>query len=139
MGSHHTKDKGDLGVLKVQADLAAQGLMVLHPLTEHAPFDLVAYARGRFYRVQVRYRCAAEGFLYLDFRSVWNDRKGTHYRRMNKEDVDRVAAYCPDTDCCYYADPKAFGIRGLTLRITAPKNKQKKHVKLAEDFRRMPL
>jgi len=67
------------------------------------------------------------------------DRNGTHYRCMNKDEVDRVAAYCPDTDSCYYADPKAFGSRGLTLRFTKPKNQQKKNVKLAEDFQRMPL
>lgn len=138
MSGHHTKDKGDLGVLKVHADLAAQGFTVLHPLTEHAPFDVVAYLRGRFYRIQVRYRSATCGAIDLDFRSVWNDRKGTHYRSMNKDDVDRVAAYCPETDRCYYVDPKDFGSRGLTLRFTKPKNQQKKNVKLAEDFQRMP-
>lgn len=46
--AHHTKDKGDLGVAKAHADLTAQGFMVLMPLTEHAPFDLVAYRDGVF-------------------------------------------------------------------------------------------
>jgi hypothetical protein len=42
MESHHTKDKGDLGVLKAQLDLFEQGFAILVPLTEHCPFDLVA-------------------------------------------------------------------------------------------------
>jgi hypothetical protein len=40
---HHTKEKGDLGVLKAQLDLFEQGFLILNPVTEHAPFDLVAY------------------------------------------------------------------------------------------------
>ena len=46
MTRHHTKDKGDLAVVKVQADLVEQGASVLLPLTEHAPFDLVATLPG---------------------------------------------------------------------------------------------
>jgi hypothetical protein len=120
----------------VQADLAAQGFTVLHPLTEHAPFDLVAYAGGKFYRVQARYRSLCAGSI-LDFRSVWNDRKGTLYRTMDKSEVDRVAAYCPNTDRCYYVDPRVFGSRGVKLRFVKSGNRQRKNVKLATEFLRM--
>jgi hypothetical protein len=43
---HHTKVKGDLGVLKAQVSLYEQGYLILQPVTEHAPFDLVAYKDG---------------------------------------------------------------------------------------------
>ncbi|WP_180230119.1 hypothetical protein [Bacillus sp. AFS073361] len=33
---HHTKSKGDLGVLKAQVDLYEKGYMILLPHTEHA-------------------------------------------------------------------------------------------------------
>ncbi len=45
---HHTKNKGDLGVLKVKVDLYQQGFLLLVPETEHAPFDLVIYKNGCF-------------------------------------------------------------------------------------------
>jgi len=61
MRIHHTKNKGDLGVLKAQADLAEQGYMVLLPLTEHHAFDLAIYKDGVFKRVQVKYRSAYQG------------------------------------------------------------------------------
>ena len=61
MRPHHTKTKGDLAVAKALADLSEQGFVVLLPLTEHAPFDLVAYAASRFVRVQVKYRTAVRG------------------------------------------------------------------------------
>jgi hypothetical protein len=48
MCTHHTKNKGDLGVLKACADLAQQGFLVLNPLSEHSPFDLFAYKNLAF-------------------------------------------------------------------------------------------
>ncbi|MCL1870311.1 MAG: group I intron-associated PD-(D/E)XK endonuclease [Promicromonosporaceae bacterium] len=67
MARHHTKDKGDLGVAKPHADIVGQGFTVLFPATEHAPFDLVAYADGTFYRVQVKYRSALTGAAHGPF------------------------------------------------------------------------
>jgi hypothetical protein len=56
MYKHHTKSKGDLGILKAKLDLFEQGYLILNPETEHAPFDIVAYKKGNFRRVQVKYR-----------------------------------------------------------------------------------
>jgi hypothetical protein len=126
---HHTKEKGDLGVLKAQADLASQGFIILHPLTEHAPFDLVVYKNARFQRVQVRYCTAtAEGVLTVWMRTIWSDRHGTHQRRMNKSEVDLVCVYCPTTDKCYYFDPRQI----------SESLGQRKGVKYAADFRLVP-
>ena len=81
MPVHHTKDKGDLGVLKAQIDLFEQGFMILAPLTEHSPFDLVAYRDGVFRRVQVKYRAVdRHGVCQIRFATCWADRNGTHMR-----------------------------------------------------------
>jgi hypothetical protein len=56
MYKHHTKSKGDLGILKAKLDLFEQGYLILNPETEHAPFDIVAYKEGTFKSVQVKYR-----------------------------------------------------------------------------------
>ncbi len=53
---HPTKNKGDLGVLKAQADLCTKGYLVLIPLSEHSLFDLVAYKDRDFLRIQVKFR-----------------------------------------------------------------------------------
>ena len=58
MRIHHTKNKGDLGVLKAQLDLYEKGYLTLIPNTEHSAFDLVAYKDGTFKRVQVKYRAS---------------------------------------------------------------------------------
>jgi hypothetical protein len=138
MALHHTKQKGDLGVLKAQVDLFEQGFTVLLPLTEHAPFDLVAYRAGEFHRVQVKYRkLDKSGKLDVKFSTCWTDRHGTHTVPVDKDEVDLYCVYCPDTDECYYLNPKAFS-SNATLRVEATKNGQLKNVMFATDFRRVP-
>ncbi len=135
---HHTKDKGDLGVLKAQLDLFEQGFLILDPVTEHAPFDLVAYRNGKFLRVQVKYKSVDRtGSITVHFRSSWADRKGTHLRLVDKREIDLYCIYCPETDECYYLDPKSYN-RSVTLRVEAPKNNQVRNIRLARNYRRVP-
>ncbi|MES9844450.1 MAG: group I intron-associated PD-(D/E)XK endonuclease [Candidatus Sedimenticola sp. 6PFRAG5] len=135
---HHTKEKGDLGVLKAQLDLFEQGFVILNPVTEHAPFDLVAYREKEFKRVQVKYKSLDRtGAITVHFRSSWADKNGTHMRQIDKSEVDLYCIYCPDTDECYYLDPKDHN-RSVTLRVETSKNNQSVNVNLAADFRRVP-
>ncbi len=137
MHHHHTKDKGDLGVAKAFADLVAKGYIVLFPATEHAPFDLVTYRDGRFGRIQVKYRSVRNGTVSVAFKSNWNDRHGTHERRMDKAAIDIVCIYCPDTDECYYLRP-ADHRHTVALRVSPTKNGQRVGVLDASRFRLIP-
>jgi hypothetical protein len=135
---HPTKEKGDHGVLKAQLDLFEQGFMVLNPVTEHAPFDLVVYRDREFRRIQVKYKSVDKtGALTVHFRSCWADRNGTHMQQVDKDEIDLYCVYCPDTDECYYLDPKEFN-RSVTLRVEASRNNQCTNVRLASDYRRVP-
>jgi hypothetical protein len=137
MVSHHTTDKGGLGIAKVHADLVSQGFTILFPATEHASFDLVAYAAGEFHRLQVKYRSARAGVVRVQFRSIWADRNGTHMTPMDKAAIDTVCIYCPETDECYYVRPDAHGA-SVTLRIAPSKNGQQAGVLDAAAFRELP-
>ena len=66
---HHTKE-GDLGVLKAQLDLFEQAIQViLNPVTEHAPADLVAQRNERFKKIQVKYKSVDKtGAITVHFR-----------------------------------------------------------------------
>ena len=136
MVGHHTKDKGDLGVAKAHADLASKGFTVLFPATEHAPFDLVAYAAGEFHRLQVKYRSARAGAVKVHFRSMWTDRNGTHMTPTDKKAIDVVCIYCPETDDCYYVRPAEHGA-SVSLRITPSRNGQQLGVLDAAAFREL--
>ena len=135
---HHTKTKGDLGVLKAQVDLYEQGYLILQPVTEHAPFDLVAYREDVFKRIQVKYKSLDKtGALTVHFRSCWADKNGTHMQAINKNAIDFYCIYCPDTNECYYLDPKNFD-KSVTLRVKTPKNNQSSNIRYCCDYRRVP-
>ncbi|MBT2754544.1 hypothetical protein J7E71_01120 [Mesobacillus foraminis] len=135
---HHTKHKGDLGVLKAQVDLYEKGYMILYPQTEHAPFDLVIYKDQVFKRVQVKYReLNRKGFLEVRFRSSYSTSHGIVTKMVDKKEIDIYCIYCPQTDECYYFDPKIFH-HSINLRVEAPKNNQLQNVKYARDYREVP-
>jgi hypothetical protein len=137
MRAHHTKNKGDFGLFQAQLDLVKKGYGILLPMTEHETFDLVAYKEGKFLRVQVKYRRARNGAILVPFKSSWADRHGVHTAFMDKTNVDLVCVYCPDTDRCYYVDPRRFGYN-LSLRIEETRNRQSKGVWFAKDFLEIP-
>jgi hypothetical protein len=137
MRKHHTKNKGDLGVVKVQCALVEQGYSVLIPLSEHEPFDLVAYRHGVFKRIQCKYRSVRKGSIEVQFKSSWTDKNGSHHQPMEKSEVDVIAIYCPDTDDCYFVAPAQFD-KAVTLRVTTPTNNQNLNINWANDYLRVP-
>lgn len=135
--NHHTKNKGDLGVLKVKCDLCSKGYVILSPETEHAPFDLVAYRGKNFKRVQVKYRSVKNGAVEVSFRTTWADKNGSHIKHYDLSEIDVIAIYCPDTDKCYYLNPRNFN-KAIRLRVETPKNNQSINVKFANDYLEVP-
>ncbi|MDQ3365523.1 MAG: group I intron-associated PD-(D/E)XK endonuclease [Myxococcota bacterium] len=137
MRVHHTKNKGDLGVLYAKVDLFEKGFLLLMPQTEHAPFDLVAYRDERFFRVQVKYRAAVNGQVSFHLSSSWADRHGVHTNPIDKRAIDLLCIYCPDTRACYYVDPASVKA-SVRLRISPARNQQVKGVRSAAEFRGIP-
>jgi hypothetical protein len=138
MRYHHTKNKGDLGLVQAMADLTAKGWAILVPLTEHEAFDLVAFRDGRFLRVQVKYRAAVNGAITLRYSTCWADRHGVHTVPVDRAAIDVLCAYCPDTGACYYLDPKATAGDNVVLRIAPTRNNQRKRILWAKDFTEIP-
>ena len=119
MRVHHTKNKGDLGVLHAQLDLAKRGWTICLPQTEHAEFDLIAYKDGRFLRVQVKYRAAVNGLVAFPLTTCWADKHGVHSVAIDKNAIDVFCVYCPNTDRCYYVEPRKVS-RSVHIRISPP-------------------
>lgn len=133
---HHTKDKGDIGLGRVIADLLAHGIQVALPLSEHLPFDLIAiHATGLTVKASVKYREINRfGSVTVQAKSSWADRNGSHVKRHNVGDYDAVAIHCPDTQSCYYVRASELLPSCTTLRVRAPANNQKLGVRTADGF-----
>lgn len=122
---HHTKVKGDIGLLAAHADMAQQGYLILHPLTEHAPFDVVLYDGSKFLRTQVRYSYLRNnGTLVLHFYGTWSDTRGRHKKMLSDDQIDLFCIYCPERRQCYYVSPPPKGKKSLALRIEPARNGQ---------------
>lgn len=115
---HHTKSKGDLGVLKAMADVHAQGYQILNPMSEHLPFDFVAYDGERFVRIQVKHRKLVNGKIELLLKTGWNDKQGYHPKRYDMSSIDVFCLFCPENDQCYYISAEELNNRSyMCLRV----------------------
>lgn len=111
---HFTKEKGDLAAVLVMADLTTKGFYCFIPVvTEHLPFDLIAYKDGKCYRIQSKY--SDDGFIKNV--NSWSDRKGTHKRKYNHDDFDYYGLYLPKIDKIIYPSIK-FGGAKIAFEIS---------------------
>lgn len=135
---HHTKDKGDLAVAEVVADLIRHGVQVCLPISEHLPFDLIAISPSmrELRRVQVRYVSAKDGAIRTTLRRTHADRHGVHIRRIKLEEIDAFAIFCPDMDEVYYVlTEELLGLRReFSLRLTQGRNGQVSRTRPAAGF-----
>lgn len=119
---HPTKTKGDIGVMKAKMDMLLKGYMILSPETEHAPFDFVAYKDEKFLRIQVKYvALKSDGTIEARFTRRWCNTKGSQDRPIDKSAIDWYCLYCPDSDLCYYVDPKKYA-ESVKLRVKKGRN-----------------
>ena len=74
----------------------------------------------------------------MSFRSSWADKHGTHMVEVDKNAIDLYCVYCPQTELCYYFDPKKYN-KAIAIRVEESKNSQKIGVNWHEDFLEVPL
>ena len=133
---HVTSDKGDIGVLSIAADLTKKGCDIFIPMSSTLPYDLLVGKNNKFYKVSVKYREEKNGVVDIEFkRAVISNSKKTK-RRLENDEVDFFAIYCPTTDKCYYINFIEFEHLkcGIRLRINPTGNNQTKTVNLADNY-----
>lgn len=112
--AHHTKDKGDIAVTQAIADLTLKGYAILTPtVSEHLPFDFIAYKDGKIFRIQSKY--SSDGTAVS--KTSWNDKNGNHSKKYNENDFDYYALYLPQIKKVIYPSIK---FAGLSFRVDIP-------------------
>ena len=92
---HHTKDEGDIALMKTTLDLTLKGYNIFLPISEHLPFDFIAYKDGKCFRMQAKYSSGGKVN-----NSTYSGNKTTkHY---GSDDFDYYAVYLPEIDQCIY-------------------------------------
>lgn len=99
---HHTKYKGDIALMKISLDLTEKGYAVFLPVSEHLPFDLIAYKNGKCFRIQAKYSAGGE--------AKDSTYSGSHKsKNYNENDFDYYGLYLPEIDKCIYPSIKFKG------------------------------
>ena len=88
--------------MKISLDLTEKGYAVFLPVSEHLPFDLIAYKDGKCYRIQAKYTGNGEA----KDSTYFNTKKSKSY---DDNDFDYYGLYLPEVDKCIYPSIKFKG------------------------------
>lgn len=131
------KQKGDLGELRVAADLIKRGCRIAIPFGEDCDYDLIADFDGRLHRVQVKYVESDGEIIKVKCRShSLTNGKIRSTKRFSADMVDWIAVYDRTTDGCYYCPSRELGAGRslLHLRLVPARNGQRLGIRLAADY-----
>jgi hypothetical protein len=110
------------------------GIEVYRPLQAGGRYDLIFDLGTRLLRVQCKWACRND-VIVINCRSCRRGRDGYIRRTYSAEEVDAIAAYCSDIDRCYLLFPSSFvGHPMVQLRLSPPRNNQRRRINWAEDF-----
>lgn len=128
---------GAIGENLVINDLLRLGCRVYKEVTAGNDVDLVAHNGTRFFRVQVKSVAETKrGVLPVSIEKRWRDKTGAWTRsRYTTESVDVIAAVAVDRGIVAYIPLADFGEQVvMCIRFEAPRNGQKKGVRVLADF-----
>jgi PD-(D/E)XK endonuclease len=121
----------------IAADLIRRGYKIAIPYGEDWDFDLIVCRNERLERVQCKYTKSNGVFVSVrcSSHSLTNG-KVRVTKRYTAAIIDWLAVYDVTTDGCYYVPARELGegMRMMHLRITPPRNNQRKRVRLASDY-----
>ena len=128
--------QGAVAEAAVAFEAVKLGIHVLKPLFEGGRYDLVFDLGARLLRVQCKIARRRRDVVDVKARSCRRVAGGGYLRRTySSDEVDAVAAYCPDIERCYFVPIEAFPKSGcIYLRLAPSKNNQKIGLNWAVDY-----
>ena len=131
-----TNEKGNVAELAIAAEAARLGLSVLYPLTEHGRYDLVLEIAGRLLRVQCKWARKVGDVAIVGLVTSRRGPDGYVRSTYSATEIDAVAAYCGDTDECFFLPVDLIaGRRAIQLRLAPARNGQRAALNFADEYR----
>ena len=134
--AHDPNLKGNVAELKIAAEAARLGIDVLRPMTEHCRYDLAFEVGERILRVQCKSAPRKGDVVVVRLRTNRRGPNGFVTSCYTADQVDAVAAYCPDLDECFCLPIELVeGMTAIHLRLGPAKNGQLAALHFAADYR----
>ena len=130
-----TDQKGNIAESSIVAAAVKLGIDVYRPVGEGGRYDMIFEVDEHLIRVQCKWAPRHGDVVVLRCYSCRRNRAGLIRRKYMAGEIDAFAAYCPDTDSCYYLPFDLFSGRSqVLLRLGPCKNNQSLGVNWAKDY-----
>jgi hypothetical protein len=129
-----TNEKGMLAEAAVIFECAKLGVPVLRPLGDQR-YDLALDLGRQILRVQCKWAVQHDDVIVIRTRTCRRTRDGLIHRPYEPGEIDAIAAYCAQTQRCYFLPTEYSVSRGaVQLRLEPTKNNQTLGINWARDF-----
>lgn len=131
----NSSETGNIGETMALSEFARRRIPVLIPFGQNVPYDLVIQINNKFYKIQ----CKTTGKVVDQDKMIFsicrtNGFTGVH-SQYSKEEIDFFFLHCIENGYCGIVPiDQVKSKREFTLRLRAPKNKQFKNIKMANNF-----
>jgi hypothetical protein len=113
-----TDQKGAIAEAAIAHEALKLGIGVYRPICEGGRYDLIFDIGVRLLRVQCKTAVRHGDVVIVRCYSSRRCKDGFRKRSYTPLEVDAIAAYCWDLDCCYLLPLEVFpGVRYVQLRL----------------------
>jgi PD-(D/E)XK endonuclease len=130
-----TNDKGAIAEAAIVLAAVKLGVGVYKPVGEGGRADPILELGRRLLRVQCKWAPRHGDVIAIRWYSSRRVDGGFRKRSYTPEEIDAIAAYCPELERCYLLPIEEFGARtAVQLRLGPTLNNQSRLVNWAEDY-----
>jgi hypothetical protein len=130
-----TDQKGNIAEAEIVAAAIKLGIDVYRPVGEGGRYDMIFEVDRQLLRIQCKWAPRHRDVVVLRCYSSRRTRDGLLRRKYVDGEIDAFAAYCPDTDRCYFLPFGLFTARTeVHLRLVPCKNNQSLGINWARDY-----
>ena len=130
-----TDQKGNVAELAIARDAVALGIDVYKPVGEGGRYDMIFEIDDSLWRIQCKWAPRQGDVILFRCYSCRRNRDGLLRRKYQPGEIDAFAAYCPDTDRCYFLPYASFAGRSqVLLRLAPSKNNQAEGINWAKHY-----
>jgi PD-(D/E)XK endonuclease len=131
-----TNQKGAAAGTAIAHEAIKLGIEVYRPVAEGGRFDLIfAFGDASLARVQCKWAPVMRGVVPIRAYSARRAADGLRSRCYTADEIDAIAAYCPDTGHCYDVPVEELdGQRTFHLRLGPAANNQAHGVDWAVEY-----
>ncbi|MDX6408543.1 MAG: hypothetical protein QOE13_1614 [Gaiellaceae bacterium] len=130
-----TDQKGAIAELAIITEALKLGIDVYRPCFEGGRYDLIFGIGSRLLRIQCKWAAINKNVVTVRCYSSRRGPKGYINRAYSSNEIDALAAYCPDLDRCFLVPiSRIDGRPTVHLRVVPARNNQTRRVNHADDF-----